>query len=200
MRMTKIVCTMGPACDNVETIGKMIEAGMNVARFNMSHGTYDEQQARFDRAKEAISKSGKTVSMLLDTKGPEIRIGTFPQGSVEVVEGQDFRLYSKQSIGDENGVSLSYPKLVSVFAKDKSCVGRQILFDDGKIVAKVVSADSDAIVCRIQNGGRLSNRKSINIPDYNINMPYISAADRADIEFGLKQGVNVVAARNISAL
>lgn len=194
MRMTKIVCTMGPACDNVETIGKMIEAGMNVARFNMSHGTYDEQQARFDRAKEAISKSGKTVSMLLDTKGPEIRIGTFPQGSVEVVEGQDFRLYSKQSIGDENGVSLSYPKLVSVFAKDKSCVGRQILFDDGKIVAKVVSADSDAIVCRIQNGGRLSNRKSINIPDYNINMPYISAADRADIEFGLKQGVNVVAA------
>ena len=111
MRMTKIVCTMGPACD----LTKMINAGMNVARFNMSHGTYDEQQARFDRVKEAIAKSGKNVSILLDTKGPEIRIGLFPDNSVEVVEGQEFRLYSKPDIGDENGVSISYPKLINIF-------------------------------------------------------------------------------------
>lgn len=194
MRMTKIVCTMGPACDDVNILIKMIDAGMNVARFNMSHGTYDEQQARFDRVKEAIKKSGKNVALLLDTKGPEIRIGTFPDNSITVNEGQEFRLYSKQGIGDENGVSLSYPKLVSVFAKDKSCVGRQILFDDGKIVARVIGTSDDAIICRIVNGGKLSNRKSINIPGYDIHMPYISAADRADIEFGLKQGVNVVAA------
>lgn len=194
MRMTKIVCTMGPACDDIGILKKMIDAGMNVARFNMSHGTYDEQQARFDRAKQAIEESGKVVALLLDTKGPEIRIGTFPDNSVIVKEGQEFRLYSKQGVGDENGVSLSYPKLVSIFNKDKSSIGRQILFDDGKIIAKVVATETDAIVCHIVNGGKLSNRKSINIPGYNINMPYISAADRADIEFGLKQGVNVVAA------
>lgn len=192
--MTKIVCTMGPACDDIGILKKMIDAGMNVARFNMSHGTYDEQQARFDRAKQAIEESGKVVALLLDTKGPEIRIGTFPDNSVIVKEGQEFRLYSKQGVGDENGVSLSYPKLVSIFNKDKSSIGRQILFDDGKIIAKVVATETDAIVCHIVNGGKLSNRKSINIPGYNINMPYISAADRADIEFGLKQGVNVVAA------
>ena len=194
MRMTKLVCTMGPACDDVKILTKMINAGMNVARFNMSHGTYDEQQARFDRVKEAIKKSGKNVSILLDTKGPEIRIGLFPNNSVEVVEGQEFRLYSKPDIGDENGVSISYPKLVNIFRKDKSSIGRQILFDDGKITADVVATEQDAIVCKIKNSGKLSNRKSINIPGYSINMPYISPTDRADIEFGLKQGVTVVAA------
>ncbi len=192
--MTKIVCTMGPACDNVDILCKMIEAGMNVARFNMSHGTHEEQRARFDRAKEAIAKSGKNIALLLDTKGPEIRIGMFPDNSVILKEGQLFRLYSKQGVGDEYGVSLSYPKLIDIFKKDKTSTGRQILFDDGKIVAEVVDTDSDAIVCKIINGGRLSNRKSINIPSYDINMPYISAADRADIEFGLQQGANVVAA------
>lgn len=194
MRMTKIVCTMGPACDDVKILTKMINAGMNVARFNMSHGTYDEQKARFDRVKEAVEKSGKNVAMLLDTKGPEIRIGLFPDNSVMVEEGQEFRLYSKQDMGDENGVSLSYPKLVDIFKKDKTSVGRQILFDDGKIVAEVIATEKDAIVCKILNGGKLSNRKSINIPGYDIHMPYISAADRADIEFGLQQGVNVIAA------
>ncbi len=194
MRMTKIVCTMGPACDDVDILMKMIDAGMNVARFNMSHGTYDEQQARFDRAKEAISKSGKNVAMLLDTKGPEIRIGIFPDGSVTVKDAQEFRLYKKQGIGSAHGVSLSYPKLVDIFSKDKSSIGRQILFDDGKIVAQVTGVEEDAIVCKIMTGGKLSNRKSINIPGYTINMPYISASDRADIEFGLKQGVSVVAA------
>lgn len=194
MRMTKIVCTMGPACDDVKILTRMINAGMNVARFNMSHGTYDEQKARFDRVKEAVAKSGKNVAMLLDTKGPEIRIGLFPENSVMVAEGQEFRLYSKQNMGDENGVSLSYPKLVDIFKKDKTSVGRQILFDDGKIVAEVIATEKDAIVCKILNGGKLSNRKSINIPGYDIHMPYISAADRADIEFGLQQGVNVVAA------
>lgn len=192
--MTKIVCTMGPACDDVDILTRMIDAGMNVARFNMSHGTHEEQKARFDRVKEAIEKSGKNISILLDTKGPEIRIGLFPDKYVNVKEGQEFRLYSTADIGDENGVSLSYPKLVSIFRKDKSSIGRQILFDDGKIVAQVVATEPDAIVCKILNGGILSNRKSINIPGYNINMPYISSADRADIEFGLKQGATVVAA------
>ena len=194
MRNTKIVCTMGPACDDVKILCEMIDAGMNVARFNMSHGTHEEQRARFDRVKEAVKQSGKNVAMLLDTKGPEIRIGLFPENFVKLKEGQEFRLYSKQGLGDENGVSLSYPKLVDIFKKDKTSIGRQILFDDGKIIAVVTETEKDAIVCKVLNGGKLSNRKSINIPGYVIHMPYISAADRADIEFGLQQGVNVVAA------
>lgn len=194
MRMTKIVCTMGPACDDVDILVKMIDAGMNVARFNMSHGTHEEQKARFDRVKEAIKKSGKTVEMLLDTKGPEIRIGTFSGGSVMVSDGQKFTLYSRPGIGDEHGVSLSCRKLIDVFNKDKVGIGKRILFDDGKILAKVVDTTDESIECEIIKGGKLSNRKSINIPDYNINMPYISADDRADIEFGLKQGASVVAA------
>ena len=194
MRMTKIICTMGPACDNVDTIVSMIDAGMNVARFNMSHGEYDAMTERFARVKEAIKKSGKTIALLLDTKGPEIRVATFEGGSVELEEGQTFRLYAPAGYGDSKGVSLSYPKLIETFAKDMGSVGRTILFDDGKIAAEVTAVEQDAIVTKIVKGGKLSNRKSINIPGYTINMPYISAVDRADIEFGLKQGINVIAA------
>ena len=94
MRMTKIICTMGPACDDVDTLVRMIDAGMNVARFNMSHGEYDAMTKRFDLVNEAIAKSGKTVALLLDTKGPEIRVGTFSDGAVQLTAGQEYRLYS----------------------------------------------------------------------------------------------------------
>lgn len=194
MRMTKIVCTMGPACDNVDTLCKMIDAGMNVARFNMSHGEYDAMTKRFGIVKEAIAKSGKTVALLLDTKGPEIRVGTFATGSVTLEPGQEYRLYATEGHGDGNGVSLSYPKLIDTFRRDNASIGRTILFDDGRISARVEAVEADCIVTRVITGGRLSNRKSINIPGYTIHMPYISQKDRADIEFGLKMGVNVIAA------
>ena len=194
MRMTKIICTMGPACDNVDTLVKMIDAGMNVARFNMSHGEYDAMTKRFGIVKEAIAKSGKTVALLLDTKGPEIRVGTFENGSVELKAGQEYRLYSSEGHGDEDGVTLSYPKLIDTFRRDNASIGRVILFDDGKISARVEAIDTECIVTRIITGGVLKNRKSINIPGYTINMPYISQRDRADIEFGLRMGVNVIAA------
>ena len=194
MRMTKIVCTMGPACDNVNILVRMINAGMNVARFNMSHGEYDAMTKRFGIVKEAIAQSGKTVALLLDTKGPEIRVGTFATGSVTLEPGQEYRLYAAEGHGDGNGVTLSYPKLIDTFRNDSASVGRVILFDDGKISAKVEKIEDDCIVTRVITGGRLSNRKSINIPGYTINMPYISQKDRADIEFGLKMGVNVIAA------
>ena len=194
MRMTKIVCTMGPACDDIDTLVKMIDAGMNVARFNMSHGEYDAMTARFDRVKEAIKRSGKTVALLLDTKGPEIRVATFEGGYTELVEGQEFKLYAEPGKGDNEGVSLSYPKLIDAFMKDSGSVGRTILMDDGLIAVEVTGVRPECIVTKVLKGGKLSNRKSINIPGYTINMPYISAVDRADIEFGLKQGVNVIAA------
>lgn len=194
MRKTKIVCTMGPACDDKETLKKMIAAGMDVARFNMSHGTYEEQKKRFNTVKTAIAESGKNVAILLDTKGPEVRVGIFENGFVELQEGQEFSLLKEGDKGNDKGVPLSYPKLVELFAADKDIKGREILLDDGKLSFVVKEANQDAIVCTVVKGGKLSNRKSINIPNYHINMPYVSAKDRADIEFGLEQGANVIAA------
>lgn len=195
MRKTKIVCTIGPVCNTKEKLLEMIDAGMNVARVNMSHGTYDELEKLFATIKDAIRESGKNVSILLDTKGPEVRVGTFKDGSVKLEEGKTFSLYKECEQGDENGVSLSFPKLVDLFYADGTkSVGRELLLDDGIISLVIKEVKEDRIVCSVNKGGVLKNRKSINIPGYNINMPYVSAQDRKDIEFGLTHGANVVAA------
>lgn len=195
MRKTKIVCTIGPACNNKETLMKMIDAGMNVARVNMSHGTYDELEKVFATIREAISESGKNVAILLDTKGPEVRVTTFKNGSVMLEEGSDFTLFRDREEGDETGVSVSYPKLISLFyAEGATAIGRELLLDDGMISLIVKEVTPESIVCTVNKGGVLKNRKSINIPGYHINMPYVSAQDRKDIEFGLSHGANVVAA------
>lgn len=194
MRKTKIVCTLGPACNNKETLIRMIEAGMNVARVNLSHGTYDFIASNITLVKEAAKECNKEIAVLLDTKGPEVRVRTFKNGSVMLEDGQDFELYKDEREGNENGVSLSFPKLVDLLGADSSIIGRQILFDDGKIIMKVKSTAFDKIVCTVVQGGKLSDRKSLNIPDYHINMPFVSAQDRADIEFGLKHGVTYIAA------
>ncbi|MGN1467539.1 MAG: pyruvate kinase [Ruminococcus sp.] len=195
MRNTKIVCTIGPACSDKETLLKMIDAGMNVARFNMSHGTYENTKKLIDTVKEAIKESGKYVELLLDTKGPEIRIGTFENGSILLQEGQEFSLFKESDRGDESGVSLTFPKLVELFFNEgKAAIGREILLDDGKLSMQVKQVTPEAIVCTVVKGGTLSDRKSINIPNYKINMPYVSQKDREDIEFGLRNGAHVVAA------
>ena len=195
MRKTKIVCTIGPACSNKETLLKMIDAGMNVARINMSHGTYEDLEKVFDVVKEAINESGKNVSILLDTKGPEVRVRTFENGFIELSEGDTFSLCKKKETGDQTGVAVSFPKLVDLFnSEGEMAIGRELLLDDGIISLIVKEVNSDEIVCTVNKGGKLSNRKSINIPGYHINMPYVSAQDRRDIEFGLTHGANVVAA------
>lgn len=196
MRKTKLVCTLGPACDNKETLLEMINEGMNVARINMSHGTHEEQKVRLDRLKEVIKESGKNVAILLDTKGPEVRVGTFENGSAQLIEGKEFSLYKdKNKVGNDEGIGISYPKLVDIFLGEKQeAIGRRILLDDGKINLVVTEVSGEAIKCLVVKGGWLSNRKSINIPDYHISMPYVSAQDRSDIEFGLKNGAEFVAA------
>lgn len=195
MRKTKIVCTVGPACNTKKMLLKMIDAGMNVARVNMSHGTYDELEALFDTINDAINESGKNVSILLDTKGPEVRVGIFKSGSAKLADGATFSLYKESVEGDENGVSISFPKLVDLFFADaEKAIGRELLLDDGIISLVVKEVYDDKIVCTVNKGGTLKNRKSINIPGYHINMPYVSAQDRKDIEFGLAHGANVVAA------
>ena len=195
MRKTKIVCTIGPACDSKEMMRKMIDAGMNVARINMSHGVYDRLEVTIKNLKEAIAESGQNVAILLDTKGPEVRVGTFKDGSVELVEGAEFSLFKNKEEGDETGVSLSFPKLVDIFESEgQKAIGRELLLDDGIISLVVKSVNPESIVCTVNKGGVLKNRKSINIPGYFINMPYVSAQDRKDIEFGLNHGATVVAA------
>ena len=195
MRKTKIVCTIGPSCNTKEMLLKMIDAGMNVARINMSHGNYDDLAVVFSNIRSAIKESGKNVAILLDTKGPEVRVTTFANGSAVLKEGAEFSLYKKYDEGDFAGVAISYPKLVDIFFREGTkAIGRELLLDDGLISLIVREVYPDCIVCTVNKGGVLKNRKSINIPGYYINMPYVSATDRRDIEFGLSQGANVVAA------
>lgn len=196
MRKTKIVCTIGPACNTKATLFEMIDAGMNVARINMSHGNYDELEEVFATLKEAIKESGKNVAILLDTKGPEVRVAAFEDGSAELVDGATFALRKDNvTLGDVNGVGISFPKLVDLFYKEgEYAVGRELLLDDGLISLIVKEVTEEKIICTVNKGGVLKNRKSINIPGYHINMPYVSAQDRRDIEFGLNHGANFVAA------
>lgn len=196
MRKTKIVCTIGPACNNRETLLQMIDAGMNVARINMSHGNYADLEKVFATLKSAIKESGKNVAILLDTKGPEVRVGTFKDGCATLVEGKTFALLKdKDAEGNDESVGLSFPKLVDLFFKEGNlAVGRELLLDDGIISLVVKEVCEDKIICTVNKGGVLKNRKSINIPGYHINMPYVSAQDRSDIEFGLNHGANFVAA------
>ncbi|MBQ7972470.1 MAG: pyruvate kinase [Lachnospiraceae bacterium] len=189
MRKTKIVCTLGPATDREGVLEKLVECGMNVARCNFSHGSYEEHKGRMDRLKAAREAAGKPVGLLLDTKGPEVRVKTFENGKVELKEGQEFILYSDDQPGTEKGVSLTYGTLYS----DVSA-GTRILFDDGLIESIVVKLQGKDIVCKILNGGVLSNNKGVNVPDAHLSMPYISPKDKQDILFGIEQDVDFIAA------
>lgn len=189
MRKTKIICTMGPATDKEGILEKLVESGMNVARCNFSHGSYEEHKGRMDRLKAAREAAGKPVAILLDTKGPEVRVKTFEDGKVELKEGQEFVLYSDEQKGTVKGVSLTYPYLYS----DVSA-GTRILFDDGLIESVVLRLEGKDIVCQILNGGILSNNKGVNVPDAHLSMPYISVKDKQDILFGIEQDVDFIAA------
>ena len=188
MRKTKIICTLGPATDAV--ISELIEAGMNVARMNFSHGSHEEHKARMDAVKAARTALGKPVGLMLDTKGPEIRTKTYKDGKIEIVEGQEFILTTREVEGDEHIVSITYDGLPSDVK-----VGTRILIDDGLVAFEVTEIrDGTDIVCKALNGGPLSNRKSINVPGIKLNMKFVSDKDREDIEFGLTQGIDFIAA------
>ncbi len=188
MRRTKIVCTLGPATDDYSVLKNMIRAGLNVARLNFSHSTYDEHKRRMDMVKKARKELGVPVAILLDTKGPEIRIKTFKNGKVELKKGDKFTLTTRDVEGDEKAVSVSYDELPNYVKK-----GTRILVNDGLIELTVDSVNKTDIVTTVMNDGFLSNRKSINMPDTFIDMPYLSDGDRADIEFGISQDVDYIA-------
>ena len=191
MRKTKIICTLGPACDDDEILKKMIKHGLDCARLNFSHGTHEEQKVRMDRVKRIREELGIPLPILLDTKGPEIRVRLFKDGKVELKKGQEFTFSSDYDlVGDETKVGLTYPDLAKYVNKP----GIVILADDGKVSFEVVRIEGKDIVTKVLNNASLSNRKSINIPGVVIDMPYISDVDRSDIIFGIQECVDYIAA------
>jgi pyruvate kinase len=188
MRKTKIVCTIGPASESRETMRQMILAGMNVARLNFSHGSHEEHKVRVDRLKELREELNVPLAIMLDTKGPEIRIGRFPDAGVTLKEGDIFTLSTHPREGGQDGVFVNYEKL-------PQCVspGNVIMLDDGLIGLTVLSVDGENIACRVENGGPLSSTKSVNLPGIDIDMPYLSDQDRADILFAVENELDYIA-------
>lgn len=188
MKNTKIVCTLGPSTDSEEKLKKMIELGMNVARFNFSHGTYEAHEERFALLKKVVEESGKPVATLLDTKGPEIRVKKFKQGKINVVQGGTFTFTTRDVEGTEQMAAVNYEN----FPLDVS-EGMSILVDDGLIEMQVLSKDNTDVICKVLNDGSISDNKGVNIPGAHLTMPFISEKDRQDIIFGTKIGVDFIA-------
>lgn len=189
IRKTKIVCTMGPNLFEKHLIAPLMKAGMNVARFNFSHGTYETHQHYYDEVCRIRDELGLPVATMLDTKGPEIRVRSFKNGRVTLQNGQLFTLTTDEVEGDEERVSITYKELPQDIA-----VGSSILIDDGLIGMQVERIDGADIVCRVLNGGVVSNNKGINIPNAHLSMPFISEKDHQDILFAIKNGYDFIAA------
>ena len=196
MRQTKIICTMGPSVDNDEKIKDLMLAGMDAARFNFSHGSHEEHKARMDRVKRVAKELKMEIPLILDTKGPEIRVRDFENGFVILEEGQVFTLYADENaIGNQDGVSVTFPYLSEDVRK-----GDEILIDDGLVSMTVEEVKGTDVVCRVKNGGRISNHKSINIPGVEIDQSYISERDRKDILFGIEMDVDYIAQSGVQNL
>jgi len=189
MRKTKIICTIGPASESEEMLRALIDAGMNVARFNFSHGTHEEHREKFKRLVRIRKEMGKPVATLMDTKGPEIRLKDFEGGKVMLEKGKGFTLTTEDVMGTAERASITYKDLV----KDVKA-GGSILIDDGLIELRIDNVTDTDIHCTVINGGPVSNHKGVNVPDTDLSMPFISEQDRADIEFGAKLGYEYIAA------
>ena len=189
MRKTKIVCTLGPSTDREGVLREMIQAGMNVARFNFSHGTHAEHKARLDALKALREELDAPVAAMLDTKGPEVRLKDFAGGRVHLTAGQEFTLTTVQVEGDAHRCSITYGELPGDVK-----AGDTILLDDGLVRLTVLETSETEIRCRVENDGNMKNHKGVNVPGVRLNMPYMSQQDRDDLLFGAEQGFDYVAA------
>ena len=190
MKKTKIVCTMGPSTDDKEVLRSIIRGGMDVARFNFSHGTHPEQKARMDMLKLIREEEHANTAILLDTKGPEIRTGVLKDGKkVKLEAGAMITLTPEEVAGDAQRVSITYDGLAEDVDR-----GKKILIDDGLIELEVVKKDGKDIQCRIINGGELGERKGINVPNVPVRLPAITEKDKEDIKFGVEQDIDFIAA------
>lgn len=188
MRKTKIVCTLGPAVDDYKTLAKLFSAGMNVARFNFSHGDYEQQLKRIEMFKAVREELNLPVPMMLDTKGPEIRIGTFENDGIVLSEGAIFTLTEEPCVGTFSKVFVNYTTLYQEVS-----IGTKILINDGIIELKVKDISNKDVICEVIHGGKLTNRKSVNIPGLSLNLPVLTEKDKNDIIFGIKNGFDIIA-------
>ncbi|MDH6370520.1 pyruvate kinase [Paenibacillus sp. VTT E-133280] len=189
MRKSKIVCTIGPASESLENIKKLILAGMNVARLNFSHGDFEEHGARIKTIRQASKELNKTVAILLDTKGPEIRTGKLEVEPIELVQDEYLTLTTEEILGTQERISITYSELPNDVQ-----VGSTILIDDGLIGLTVVDIQGTEIKTRIVNGGTIKSKKGVNVPGVNISLPGITEKDTNDILFGIEQDIDFIAA------
>lgn len=189
MRKTKIICTLGPATEDDQVLRQLMIEGMNVARFNFSHGDHEQHRKNLERVRKLREELGLPIAALLDTKGPEIRVKNFKDGKINLENGQEFILTTREIEGDEHAVSITYDNLVNDIS-----VGNRILIDDGLISMKVQAVTDTDIICVVENGGPVSNHKGVNVPNVSLSMPYVSDKDRDDIIFGIEQGFDFIAA------
>jgi pyruvate kinase len=189
VRKTKLVATIGPACDGLDTIKAMIHAGMNVARLNFSHDSHVEHRKRLELVREAARELGANVAVMLDTKGVKIRTGRLAGGVARLVTGDPFSLFTDGRVGDARGAAVSYAEL-----PDEVMPGSKILIDDGVIELQVESVSTGEIRCRITRGGNLADRKGVNLPGTFLGMPAMTPENRADLVFAVENGVDYIAA------
>ena len=188
-KRTKIVCTLGPASDKEEVLTELVKNGLNVCRFNFSHGSHEEHKGRMDIVKKVREDLGQPVAILLDTKGPEIRTGSFSLPEVLLEEGQEFTITMKDVLGTKEICTVSYKGLASDVV-----AGDTILIDDGLVGLKVKEVNGDDIHCIVENSGIVKNHKGVNVPGVKINLPALTEKDISDIEFGISQGIDFIAA------
>ena len=193
MRKTKIICTIGPACDNEETLTKMCQAGMNVARLNFSHGTHEEHQEKIDLVKKVREKLDLPIALMLDTKGPEYRIKTFENKKIMLADGDTFTFTTEDVEGNQERVAVNYKNLVKELK-----VGDTILVNNGLVIFEVLEIKETDVVCKVVAGGELSDRKSMNFPNRVLTHDYLSEQDKSDILFGIQNDVDFVAASFVS--
>ena len=188
-KKTKIVCTLGPASDSEEVLTQLVENGLNVCRFNFSHGDHAEQKVRMDTAKRVREKLNVPVALLLDTKGPEIRTGKFADPEVLLEQGQQFIVTMDDVLGTKEKCTVSYKELVNDVK-----VGDTILIDDGLVGLKINEIKGNDIICTVENSGIVKNHKGVNLPGVKINLPALTPKDISDIEFGIEQDIDFIAA------
>ena len=193
MRMTKIICTIGPASEKPDVFREMCLAGMNVARLNFSHGTHEEHQKKIDMIKAVREELDLPIAIMLDTKGPEYRIRTFRDGKITLNDGDTFTFTTRDVVGDETIVSVSYEDLTNDLS-----VGDRILVNNGLVVFEVTAIEGTEIYCTVINGGVLSDRKSMSFPGKVLRQKYLSEQDKADLLFGIRNQVDFVAASFVS--
>ena len=189
MRKTKIICTLGPSTDQEGVLRELVANGMNVARFNFSHGSHEEHLGRFEKLKAIREELGKPVAALLDTKGPEIRLKDFKNGTEMLEAGQTFTLTTRDVEGTKEICSITYKDLPQDVQP-----GGTIMLDDGLIKLQIVTVNDTDIVCKVLNNGKIKNKKGVNVPGVHLSMPYLSQKDREDIIFGVQNGFDFIAA------